>query len=113
MGGSTREVANCELHHMAFQVETLDEVFHARTHLDKHNAPIEFTGRRRSGCQVAVEFRDPDGHVLEIYWDIDQVGPEEDARPADQWRPAVSLEDAIDNAPPGQDVTLADTSLRR
>ena len=113
MGSSTQEVNNSELHHMAFQVETLDEVFHARAHLEKHNAPIEFTGRRRSGCQVAVEFRDPDGHVLEIYWDIDQVGPEEDARPADQWRPAVSLEDAIDNAPPGQDVTLADTSLRR
>ena len=113
VGGSEREVDNCELHHVAFQVETLDEVFHARDHLEKHNVPIEFAGRRRSGGQVAVEFRDPDGHVLEIYWDIDQVGPEEEARPADQWRPAVSLEDAIDNAPPGQDVTLADTSLRR
>ena len=113
VGGSTREVDNCELHHMAFQVETLDEVFHARVHLEKHNVPIEFAGRRRSGCQVAVEFRDPDGHVLEIYWDIDQIGPEEGARPAGQWRPAVSLEDAIDNAPPGQNVTLANTSLRR
>ena len=60
-----------------------------------------------------MEFCDPDGHVLEIYWDIDQVGLAQDSRPADQWRPAVSLEDAIDNAPPGQDVTLADTSLRR
>ena len=113
VGGSTQEVNNSELHHMAFQVETLDEVFHARSHLEKHNVPIEFAGRRRSGCQVAVEFCDPDGHVLEIYWDIDQVGPAEDARPADQWRQALSLEDAIDNAPPGQDVTLADTSLRR
>ena len=113
VGGSAQEVNNSELHHMAFQVETLDEVFHARSHLEKHNVPIEFAGRRRSGCQVAVEFCDPDGHVLEIYWDIDQVGPAEDARPADQWRQALSLEDAIDNAPPGQDVTLADTSLRR
>jgi catechol 2,3-dioxygenase len=113
VGGSQREVDNCELHHMAFQVGTLDEVFRARDHLEKHNVPIEFAGRRRSGCQVAVEFRDPDGHVLEIYWNIDQVGPEEKARSADQWRAAVSLEEAIDNAPPGQDATLADTSLRR
>ena len=34
VGGSEREVDNCELHHVAFQVETLDEVFHARDHLE-------------------------------------------------------------------------------
>ena len=113
VGGSKREVDNTELHHMAFQVETLDEVFRARDYLEKNDVHIEFSGRRRGGCQVALEFRDPDGHFLEIYCLLDQVGPDAEARPPEEWRPVASLEDALDNPPPGQDVTLKDPSLRR
>ncbi len=40
--------------------------------------PIDFDGRRRAGVQIAVEFRDPDNHRLEIYWGIDQIAPGED-----------------------------------
>ncbi|MBK20170.1 MAG: hypothetical protein CMM52_15165 [Rhodospirillaceae bacterium] len=113
VGGSEREVDNTELHHMAFQVESLDEVFKARSHLEQHDVHIEFSGRRRAGCQVAVEFRDPDGHFLEIYCLLDQVGPDEEARPASEWTPVASLEDAVETAPPGQDMSLDDPSLRR
>ena len=113
VGGNKIEKSLSELHHMAFQVETLDEVFRARNHLDDHGVRIEFEGRRRGGCQVAIEFRDPDGNFLEIYWGLDQIGPGEDARGPEEWCPVPSLEDAIDNAPPGQDMTLSDPSLRR
>ena len=61
---------------MAFEVASLDEVVRARDHLRKHDVPIHFEGRRRAGVQIAVEFRDPDGHKLEIYWGIDQIGSE-------------------------------------
>jgi catechol 2,3-dioxygenase-like lactoylglutathione lyase family enzyme len=64
------------LHHMAFEVGSLDEVFRVRDHLRKHDVPIHFEGRRRAGVQIAVEFRDPDGHNLEVYWGIDQIGSE-------------------------------------
>ena len=37
------------LHHMAFEVSTLDEVLRARDHLRKHDVPIHFEGRRRAG----------------------------------------------------------------
>ena len=113
VGGSERVVDNTEMHHMAFQVETLDEVFKSRDYLEKNNVHIEFSGRRRAGCQIAVEFRDPDGHFLEIYCLLDQVGPDEEACPAENWCPVASLEDALDNAPPGQDMTLLDSTLRR
>ena len=62
------------LNHFAFEVGSLAEVFHARGWLRERGVPIVFEGRRRAGCQVAVEFRDLDGNNLEIYWDIDQVG---------------------------------------
>jgi catechol 2,3-dioxygenase len=113
VGGSEKAVDSSEMHHMAFAVESLDEVFRARNHLEKMGVHIEFEGRRRAGCQVAVEFHDPDGHFLEIYWGLDQLGPHDKSRPPEEWTPAASLEEAIDNAPPGQDMTLQDPSLRR
>ena len=64
---------------------------------------IEFEGRRRAGCQVAVEFRDPDGHWLEIFWGLDQVGPDGKVRAPEEWRECFTLEDAVADAPPGQD----------
>ena len=62
---------------------------------------------------MALEFLDPDNHVLEIYWGIDQIGTNETARPASEWCEELTLEGAIDNAPLGQDTTLTDPSLRR
>ncbi|MDE0028038.1 MAG: VOC family protein [Deltaproteobacteria bacterium] len=102
-----------ELHHLAFEVPTLDDVFRARDHLEKHGVPIDFHGRRRAGCQVSVEFRDPDGHSLEIFWGLDQVDWEGEARPPEEWAPRPSLEEALNEAPPGQDTTLADPDLQR
>jgi catechol 2,3-dioxygenase-like lactoylglutathione lyase family enzyme len=94
-----------ELHHMAFEVATLDEVFAAREWLKQNGVKIEFEGRRRAGCQVAVEFRDPDGHWLEIYSGLDQVGPDGRIRPPDEWRECFTLEEAVADAPPGQDTS--------
>src|SRR2546425_10123285 len=90
------------LNHFAFEVGTLDEVFRARAWLKKQGVPIHFEGRRRAGCQIAIEFQDPDGVNLEIYWNIDQVGTNSSARPASEWRQAKTLEDAVANPVPGQ-----------
>ena len=101
------------LHHLAFELATLDEVFRARDHLRRHGATIVYEGRRRAGCQVSVEFLDPDGHHLELFWGLDQIGTDGRVRPADEWRQTATLEDAVRFAPPGQDTTLHDASLKR
>ena len=106
VGGAQEDASARELHHLAFEVATLEEVLRAREHLRKHNVKIDFDGRRRAGCQVAVEFRDPDNHFLEIYWGLDQVGSDQRVRPPEEWAEELSLEDAIRHAPPGQDTTL-------
>jgi catechol 2,3-dioxygenase-like lactoylglutathione lyase family enzyme len=111
VGGLKAPSSGSELHHFAFEVATLDEVFRARKHLREHGAEITFEGRRRAGVQIAVEFKDPDGHWLEIYWGLDQVGPEGRVRPASEWRWLHTLEDAVAHAPPGQVPVLADPSL--
>ena len=65
VGGAQAGSKTQELHHLAFEVPTLDEVVRAREHLERHGVKVDFHGRRRAGCQVAVEFRDPDNHSLE------------------------------------------------
>ena len=105
--GGTGKSERTSLNHFAFEVATLDEVFRTRAWLRKHGVPIVFEGR--AGCQIAVEFQDPDGNNLEIYWGIDQVGTNGFVRPASEWRQARTLEDAVANLPPGQRLPLFST----
>jgi len=100
--GGAKKSDRTSLNHFAFEVATLDEVFRTRTWLRKHGVRIVFEGRRRAGCQIAVEFQDPEDNNLEIYWGIDQVGTNGYVRPASEWRQARTLEDAVANLPPGQ-----------
>jgi catechol 2,3-dioxygenase-like lactoylglutathione lyase family enzyme len=101
VGGATT-LDKTTLNHFAFEVGSPDEVFRARAWLSKQGVPIHFEGRRRAGCQLAVEFKDPDGNNLEIYWGIDQVGTDGSVRPSSEWRQALTLEDAIANPVNGQ-----------
>jgi len=110
--GSMKDTAeNVELNHIAFEVASLDDVIRARDHLRRHQVPIDFAGRRRAACQIAVEFRDPDNHRLEIYWGIDQIGSNGKTRPESEWNGKNSIEEAIAEPVPGQDTTLRDPSL--
>ena len=95
--GGAAKLERTSLNHFAFEVGSPDEVFRARAWLRQHGVPIVFEGRRRAGCQLAVEFQDPDGNNLEIYWGLDQIGTDGRARPASEWRPAKTLEDAVAN----------------
>ena len=95
--GGASKLERSTLNHFAFEVGSPDEVFRARAWLRKHDVPIVFEGRRRAGCQLAIEFRDPDGNNLEIYWGIDQVGTDGRVRPSSEWRQALTLEDAVAN----------------
>jgi catechol 2,3-dioxygenase len=111
-GASDPAPATSGMHHLAFEVETLDEVIRTRDHLRTHEVPITYAGRRRAGCQIAVEFTDPDGHCLEVYWGLDQVGSDNCSRAPAQWRPATSLAQALQDPPEGQDTTLYDATLQ-
>lgn len=102
---------NIELNHLAFEVKVLDEVFLARDHLKKHGVEIDFEGRRRAGSQISVEFHDPDGHRLEIFWGVDQVGSEGHTRPPAEWKWALSLREAILDPCKDQDTTLLNPAL--
>jgi catechol 2,3-dioxygenase len=104
---------NNELNHLAFEVKSLDEVLRATDHLKKHKVQVDFEGRRRAGVQIAVEFRDPDNHRLEIFWGVDQVGSDGYVRPSSEWKWAHSLAEAITDPVNGQDTSLQDPALTK
>lgn len=106
VGAGRGESKNLELHHIAFEVGTLEEVFRVRDRLREHKVRITFDGRRRAGCQISVEFLDPDGHSVEIYWGLDQVGTNGYVRPAGEWRGIKGLEEAVADPVAGQDTTI-------
>ena len=111
VGASDPRAPARDLNHLAFEVGSLDEVLLAAQRLRQHGAVIDFEGRRRAGVQIAVEFQDPDGHRLEIYWGIDQVGSDGTLRPPSEWKGALSFREAIENPVPGQDTALHNPAL--
>jgi len=83
--------------HCAMEVGNVAELFKIRDHLKKHGVKIVFEGRRGAGCNVGVEFLDPDGNMIELYASMDQIGWEGESRPREQWRRAKTLEEAVAN----------------
>jgi catechol 2,3-dioxygenase-like lactoylglutathione lyase family enzyme len=89
------------LHHFAFQVETLDELFEVRSYLKERGVPIVFEGRRAMGGHTSVEFLDPDGYHVELFCDMDQLAPGARSRPRDATSGTFNtLEKARDNPKP-------------
>ena len=88
------------LHHLAMQVGSLDELFEIRAYLKERGVPIVFEGRRALGGHTSVEFLDPDGYHLELYYDMDQIPPGGRSRPRDPGARHLSLEAARDNPKP-------------
>jgi catechol 2,3-dioxygenase-like lactoylglutathione lyase family enzyme len=87
--------------HCAMEIGSVGELFKIRDHLKKHGVKIAFEGRRGAGCNVGVEFLDPDGNMIELYASMDQIGWEGQSRPREQWSRATTLEDAVAKPVPG------------
>ena len=88
------------LHHFAFQVETMEELFEVRSYLKERGVPIVWEGRRAMGGHTSVEFLDPDGYHLELFCDMDQLAPGQSSRPRNPKGPFDTLEKSRDNPKP-------------
>jgi catechol 2,3-dioxygenase-like lactoylglutathione lyase family enzyme len=87
--------------HMALEVATVSELFKIRDFLRSKGVEIFYEGRRGPGGNPGVEFYDPDGYKIEIYAAMDQIGTDGKSRPANEWKRATTLEEAVENPLPG------------
>jgi len=62
------------LHHIAFELATPEDLL-AKLH-EMRSAGVEIVNCRKGGPGNQPRFyaRDPDGHLLEFYWGIDEIG---------------------------------------
>ena len=68
------------LHHVAFEVGSFDDLLAAHRGLGARQLPVE-ARIGGPGWQVRVYFRDPDGNLVELYWDMDRIGWDGRSRP--------------------------------
>ena len=81
------------------EVGGIDELLEIRAFL--HGKGIETReGRKGPGCNVEVSFDDPDGYHVELYCNMDQIGPENRTRPSSQFQRTNSIEEARDHPVP-------------
>lgn len=92
--------AGMQMEHLAMEVDDIDQLFKARDFLKANDIPIVFEGRKGAGCNISINFLDPDGYEFEIYCQMDQVDDSGRVRPPEQFRRAKSLEEARDNPVP-------------
>ena len=88
-------------HHCALEVGTVSELLKIRDFLRAKGVPIVYEGRRGPGGNPGVEFKDPDGFNIELYASMDQIGTDGKSRPANEWKRATTLEEAVANPLPG------------
>lgn len=86
--------------HLAMEVDSPHILLKARDFLKANDIPIVFEGRKGAGCNLSINFLDPDGYEFEIYCMMDQVDESGRLRPKDQFHRTSTLDDAIANPVP-------------
>ncbi len=86
-----------QMEHLAFEVDDVEMLKKAKAYLKANGIPIVFEGRKGAGCNISINFLDPDGYEFEIYCEMDQIGPDGRLRPETMFKPRNPLEDAIEN----------------
>jgi catechol 2,3-dioxygenase-like lactoylglutathione lyase family enzyme len=70
------------INQITWQVGALDEVVKAAEFFRAHEIRIERVGRDMPGSNWHVYIHDPDGHTIELYYGIEQIGWTRVAKPA-------------------------------
>ena len=81
--------------HLAMEVANTDVLLKARDFLQANNIPIVFEGRKGAGCNISINFLDPDGYEFEIYCMMDQIDASGRLRPKSQFLRTNNIDEAI------------------
>ena len=76
-----------QMEHLAFEIADQAMLIKAKAYMLENKIPIVFEGRKGAGCNISINFLDPDGYEFEIYCEMDQIGADGRLRPAEQFRP--------------------------
>jgi catechol-2,3-dioxygenase len=69
------------VNHLALKCGSLEELVASQAFFRRHDVPIFRTGRYFPGSNWHVMVVDPEGHIVELYTDLEQVGWQGSAKP--------------------------------
>ena len=70
---------------ITWQCGSLKEIMDAHTYFQEHDIPIQRVGRDMPGSNWHVYVYDPDGHTIELYYGIEQIGWNQMSKPKDMY----------------------------
>jgi catechol 2,3-dioxygenase-like lactoylglutathione lyase family enzyme len=70
---------------ITWQCGSLKEIMDAHTYFQDHGIPIQRVGRDMPGSNWHVYVYDPDGHTIELYYGIEQIGWNQLSKPRDMY----------------------------
>jgi catechol 2,3-dioxygenase-like lactoylglutathione lyase family enzyme len=85
MMGDDAESSDITVNQITWQVGTLEEVVNAYQFLKERGIKIRRVGRDMPGSNWHVYFCDPDGHTIELYYGMEQVGWTHHSKPKDMY----------------------------
>lgn len=68
-------------HHLAFELGTFEEVAEVYRKVKAHGARELIAQHLGAGLNLRIYFLDPEDNQVEIYWNLDQIGWDGQARP--------------------------------
>jgi len=81
-----------EVQQIAYEVDRVEDLREALKFLQEKGITIVSGLRRRGrGNDTTVDFLAPDGHNIQLYCELDQMGWEGRSRPPEQWQPQKEL----------------------
>ena len=73
------------INQITWQCGSLKEIMDAHTYFQDHDIPIQRVGRDMPGSNWHVYVYDPDGHTVELYYGIEQIGWNQMSKPRDMY----------------------------
>jgi catechol 2,3-dioxygenase-like lactoylglutathione lyase family enzyme len=73
------------INQITWQCGSLKEIMDAHTYFQEHGIPIQRVGRDMPGSNWHVYVYDPDGHTVELYYGIEQIGWNQMSKPTEMY----------------------------
>jgi catechol-2,3-dioxygenase len=78
---STARAARPGLHHLAFEMESYEDLLRAARYVREHDVPLQGMRTGGPGDQLRLYIWDPEDNIVELYWAMDKVGWDGTTRP--------------------------------
>lgn len=75
-----------EVQQIAYELDRLEDLRQKAAELQAQGIQVSGPDQKGPGMDKTIEFRDPDGNLIQFYCEMDQIGWDDRSRPPTEWR---------------------------